>query len=123
MTDNPEIPPRMTVLSEQIARRLVSLRKQAGLSREDVVARLNELGWPSLAYGTLGSIETGRPDSNGRIRTIAVDELAIFAKLWDIPPGDFFLANGGVCPVCFNAPPVGFTCNDCGATGKVTDEA
>lgn len=76
------------MLSDLVARRLVQLRKGAGLSREQFAKRCQQLGTEDVTPAVLANIETGRRDADTgtRRRRITVDELLVFALVLDIPP-------------------------------------
>ncbi|MGE0298342.1 hypothetical protein [Pseudonocardia sp.] len=58
------------------------------MNREQLADRCKELGYPSLTYGVIGSIETGRPAQKGgpRVREISLDEWSALARALDVPP-------------------------------------
>ena len=73
---------RSDVVAEQVSR----LRKQAGLTREQLAARCADLGWPALTFGAIGSIETGRRDNDGRrVRHVTVEERDVLAAALGVP--------------------------------------
>jgi transcriptional regulator with XRE-family HTH domain len=76
------------LISDVVANQVVRLRKRAGMNREQLAQRCADLGWPSLTYGVIGSIETGRPREKGgpRTREVSVDELVGLGTALDIPP-------------------------------------
>ena len=74
------------MLSDVVAERLVKLRKDARLSREEFAERCRQLGMTDFTAATLGNIETGRRDKEGRRRRkIEVDEAPFFAAALGVP--------------------------------------
>lgn len=75
------------MISDVVAEQVARLRRVAGMNREQLAARCADLGWPSLTYGVIGSIETGRPREKGgpRTREVSVDELVGLGAALDVP--------------------------------------
>lgn len=75
------------MLSDEVGEQIARLRKRAGKNREQLAERCAEVGYPSLTYGVIGSIETGRPSSKDgrRTREVTVDELAGLALALNMP--------------------------------------
>lgn len=77
----------MRVLSDVVADQVKKHREAQGLYRDDLAKRCAELGWPALTSGVIGTIETGRPDKDGkRRREISIDELVVLARALDVEP-------------------------------------
>lgn len=76
------------MLSDVVAEQVFLLRKRAGLTQEQLAVKCEKAGWPSLTYGVIGSIETGRPREKGgpRTREVSVDELIGLGVALDVPP-------------------------------------
>lgn len=74
------------MLSDVVAERLIELRKAARLSREEFAERCRQLGMTDFTAASLGNIETGRRDKEGRRRRkIDVDEAPVFAAALGVP--------------------------------------
>lgn len=74
-------------LSDQIAERVIQLRKEMGLTREEFVERCRRVGGDDFSVGAMANIETGRRNQTGeRRRKITADELAVFASVLQVPP-------------------------------------
>lgn len=75
-------------LSETVARAIAARRRRAGLNRDDFAKRCRDRGAPdNLTGAALANIETGRKDATGRRRRdVTIEELAIFARVLDVPP-------------------------------------
>ena len=75
------------MFSDIVAAQVRTIREMKGLTREQLAARCSELGETELTPGPIGSIETGRPDAEGRRRRrITIDELLVLAKALGVPP-------------------------------------
>ncbi|MEU4802829.1 helix-turn-helix transcriptional regulator [Actinosynnema sp. NPDC023587] len=73
--------------SDMIAEQIHKRRKAAGLTRAQLAELCAAVGGPSLSPTVIGYIETGRRDADGRRRReVAVDELLIFAKAFEVSP-------------------------------------
>lgn len=102
------------MLSDVVAGRIILWRKRRGWNRERLAEECKRQGMAELTPAVIGSIETGRRLDGVRRRHITIDELAVLARVFEVPVESLF---GAVCDLCGNSPPAGFTCNDCGATG------
>ena len=72
--------------SDVVADRVVELRRSAGLTRDQLAARVEALGSP-LSPAALANIETGRRDKDGRRRReVSVEELLVLAAALDVTP-------------------------------------
>jgi transcriptional regulator with XRE-family HTH domain len=75
------------MLSDSLAEVVRRTRREKGVTREQLAQRCAALGWPDLTVGALGSIETGRPDSDRkRRRQVTVDEWLVLAQALNVPP-------------------------------------
>lgn len=111
----------MVTVSDQVAERIVRLRKARSMTRDGLAAACAAVGRPDLTGPSLANIETGRRSLDGqRRREISVDELCVFAKALDVSIAQLLAQEA--CSVCDGLPPAGLCCNVCGA-GKVTDVA
>lgn len=93
--------------NRMVARRVRVLRKARGWSAKQLAEQCAELGAPWLTGDVLYLLE------GARSRRINVDDLVALAKVFDTSAEQ--LLNATWCTVCGDAPPAGFTCNDCGA--------
>jgi len=75
------------VLSDLVAEHVVRLRKRAGLRRDQLAAKCQQLGMDELTEAALANIETGRRHGNTgtRRRRVTVDELLGLALALDVP--------------------------------------
>lgn len=85
---------------------LRALRDQRGMSALDVENRTIELGF-RIPRAVIANIE------NVRRQFVSVDELDVFAKVFNIEPWSMALNNGVICLRCNNEPPMGFQCIVC----------
>lgn len=76
------------LMSDLVARRVVELRRKAGLTRDQLARLCQELGADDLTAAALANIETGRRPSEDspRRRKITVDELLVLALALHVPP-------------------------------------
>jgi transcriptional regulator with XRE-family HTH domain len=75
------------VLSDVVADQVVRLRRQRGMTREELAERCIGLGAAGLTTAALGNIETGRRGKDGlRRREVTVDELTTLARALGVPP-------------------------------------
>lgn len=76
------------MLSDLVADQVVRIRKRAGLRRDQLADRCQELGMSDLTEAALANIETGRRDrgTGKRRRRVTVEELLALALALDVPP-------------------------------------
>jgi transcriptional regulator with XRE-family HTH domain len=77
------------VLSDVVGEQLLRVRKHLGVTRKELAKTCKEdLDWPSLTEGVIGTIETGRRDkeTGARKREVSVDEVAVIARALNVPP-------------------------------------
>jgi transcriptional regulator with XRE-family HTH domain len=84
------------------------IREGQRLTYVELSQRLIAAGRPIPVLG-LRRIERGE-------RRVDVDDLSALASVLKTTVGG--LMTVGACPVCADAPPSGFTCSTCGASGR-----
>jgi transcriptional regulator with XRE-family HTH domain len=104
----------MRSVSDELTATITLLRKSRGLSAAQLAEACKAAGGAPISMHTIFNIESRRR------RDITVDELAVFATVFDLPPGD--LLTGQFCATCSGSPPARFTCNTCGRTGSEEEE-
>ena len=100
-----------TRYSEMVIRRVRQMRKERGWSAQRLVDLLADAEF-SIGRSTIANIETGRRDH------LTVDELCALAAVFGVSVDH--LVNGPKCGACFDSPPHGFACLNCGATNDRT---
>lgn len=80
------------------------LRTARGLAQADLAVKMSANGRPTRR-GVIAHIEIG-------YRRVDVDTLAAIAQALGVRPEQLLIPY--VCERCHGAPPVGFTCRDCG---------
>jgi transcriptional regulator with XRE-family HTH domain len=95
-------------IGQIVAKRLRELRQARGLSKQALAEATRLEGRHIHAVG-IGRIEEGS-------RRVDVDDLSVLARALDV--SIFKIIEGQRCHACFGAPPVGFTCNSCGAEAR-----
>jgi transcriptional regulator with XRE-family HTH domain len=98
-----------------VTRNIRAIRKARGWSQRELAKQMAEVGWP-LTFACISAMEANLNESDRRTRTVHVDDLVAFAKLFGIEPADLLIAPD--CGTCNGAPPAGFTCQECGKGAK-----
>lgn len=76
----------MTV-SEQVAANIRTLRRIRNWTAQRFAEECARIGAPKLTASVIANIESGRRDRHGRRRRdVTVDELVIFARVFDMTP-------------------------------------
>lgn len=74
------------MLADIVGAQVATLRKRAGMTREDLSRATGDMGWP-LTVDMLINIETRRlRKGQVKAREITVDELVVLARILDVPP-------------------------------------
>src|ERR1043165_3115969 len=74
-------------MSQTVAEQVEHHRTRKGWTRRQLADRCQELGGTGLTFAAITSIESGRPDEDGRRRRgVTVDELAVLARALTVPP-------------------------------------
>ncbi len=95
--------------STNVVRAMRMIRRKRGISvlkLSDLLAVEGQL----LSRTVLTNQETGRGRTSG---AITIDQVLALTRVLDVP---LEVLLNPVCESCGSLPPVGFTCNDCGAT-------
>lgn len=71
---------RVDCLSDRVAARVSTLRKDLGWTRERLAGECTRLGAPAITANALTNIESGRRRQGVRIRMVTVDEMAVLSK-------------------------------------------
>lgn len=104
-----DVGPVGRVVAENIKR----LRKARGWSLRFLSKAVAAAG-RDLSSDAILRIEFGCEEKPGRqIRRVDVADLVALAAAFNVSPSS--LLAGPSCSACFDAPPKGFACNDCGA--------
>jgi transcriptional regulator with XRE-family HTH domain len=96
--------PSMAQTSRIVAANILAQRKSRGWTVRVMSEKLAQAGRPLLASGVT-KIELGS-------RRVDVDDLVAFSAAFGVDPASMLARPG--CATCNGAPPVGFTCNECG---------
>ena len=100
---------RATAHSEHVIRRIKALRRARRWTAQQLADEMKAAGIP-WNRSIVANIELGRRSY------ITVDELWALADVFGLIPVDL-AAIGPTCPICRDAPPVGYICRTCGAEG------
>lgn len=92
-------------VNEQLGQAVADGRQRRGMS-QSALARVMQAAGFSWQQTTVSRTEAGQ-------RPIPFAEAVALAALLNIDLSEFKVALD-ICEACFNAPPGGFTCNDCG---------
>ncbi|MFD3955960.1 MULTISPECIES: helix-turn-helix domain-containing protein [Streptomyces] len=92
---------------DQVRANLLRLRTVRRLSTVKLSAKLREAGRPIPPSG-ITRIEKGE-------RRVDVDDLLALAQTLQVPYAQL-IEPPPPCPSCQGAPPIGFSCNECGAS-------
>jgi transcriptional regulator with XRE-family HTH domain len=98
--------------AENISRNVRRLRRARGWKQAEVAEHMAALTGSPWSAATWGAAE--RASEAGRTKSWTANEIAALAELFDMPVGDLFEPQPP-CRACNDQPPVGFTCNTCGA--------
>jgi transcriptional regulator with XRE-family HTH domain len=99
--------------SENISRNVRRLRRARGWTQAEAAKRFAEVaGAPSMSVASWSAGE--RAPETSRSKSWTANEIAALAELFDVSVGDLFEPQMP-CRSCDGTPPVGFTCNTCGA--------
>lgn len=103
-------------VSDKVVERVLRLRHVRSMTRDELAAECAAAGFPELTGPALANIETGRRSVDGRRRrAVTVDELTVFARVFDVSPAELLALEQ--CTTCLGAPPAGMSCNACGSGG------
>jgi transcriptional regulator with XRE-family HTH domain len=96
-------------LEQEIGRRIAAYRARTGMTQTRLGERIaTQLGRPWTRKSVMAA------EQGNRVFTAA--EMVAFSKLLNVPIQTLFELPE--CQACADAPPVGFTCNECGAVGQ-----
>lgn len=93
--------------SRAIAVRIKSMRKRRGWTADRLAEEMTKIGI-SWNHGIVTKLETGRRQS------VTLDEAMAITEVFRLDLDELL---SSACDVCAGAPPVGFTCNECGRKG------
>ncbi|MFE9127005.1 helix-turn-helix transcriptional regulator [Streptomyces sp. NPDC007148] len=96
--------------AENISRNVRRLRRAKGWTQEDAARRMSAVSGKRVSLASWSAAE--RSPETGRPKAWTANEIAALAELFGVAAGDLF---GDHCSKCGGEPPVGFTCNTCGA--------
>ncbi len=103
------------MIEEPFTRRVVANVRVLRRRRRWSAQRLAEEMWSHGHHMTRAIIANRE---GGRTGGVTVDDLVGFAKVFGVEPADLLAEQPPVaCDRCLDAPPAGFTCNQCGAVG------
>lgn len=107
-----ESEPKSTVygigpIGRNVARNIRRFREGQGMTMKRFAELLKEAG----RTGDVVSVR--RVETLGR--RVDVDDLVVIGRILNVEPADL-MAEAPPCRSCNDAPPPGFTCNNCGST-------
>lgn len=99
---------KFTDPTREVAIRVKELRKARGWSAQRLSTEMARIGCP-IERSVLANFESGRRSK------LTVVELYAFAHLLGVNPWEL-ASSEPPCETCRDTPPVGYTCNTCGAS-------
>jgi transcriptional regulator with XRE-family HTH domain len=105
---------QMLPISRQVTANIRRLRRARGLSARALAEEISRQGHPVSEY-VIAQYECGVR------RTLPLDYVACAARALGVMVG--LLLGEEPCPKCQGTPPVGFTCNACGAVREEASRA